>query len=88
MEEAKERGGRRVKAAIATPQRISTGARLSPGSSTMEILVRIAIWFLIPRYHDDDMYGTFLRIEILLSGGESKLTTAALLRHDAVQGGL
>ena len=54
----------------------------------MEILVRIAKWFLIPRYHDDDMYGTFLRIEILLSGGESKLTTAALLRHDAVQGGL
>ena len=26
--------------------------------------------------------------EIIVPGGESKLTTAALLRHDAVQGGL
>ena len=71
--------GQRVRAVIVTLPRISTGVKPSLGSSIMEMLVRYRL-----------TVADFVVVSncILTLGGESKLTTAALLRHDAVQGGL
>ena len=71
--------GQRVRAVIVTLPKISTGAKPSLGSSIMGMLVRYRL-----------TVADFVVVSncILTLGGESKLTTAALLRHDAVQGGL